>query len=85
MKLTRYDAKKLDEGSYKKTNLLRLLEEFAESDMDCAKVEGWTHKSATSCQASLVRAIRRFGFNFKVVTRNKEVFLIKNISTKSSK
>lgn len=79
MKLTQYDAKKLNDRQYKRTKLFDILEEFAESDMECAKVEGWPHKSATSCQASLTKSIKNFGFNIKVVTRNKEVFLVKTI------
>lgn len=87
MKLTAYDKRKLGnlDGCYGKTKMFGVLDEFANSEMTCAKLEDWPHKSATSCQASLVKSIKRYGFNIKVITRKGEVFLLKTIDIESTK
>ena len=81
MKLTAYDKKKLGDigGYYNKTKTFEILDEFARSEMTCAKLEDWPHKSAMSCQASLSNSAKHYGFNIRVITRRGEVFLLKNI------
>lgn len=79
MKLIAYDKKKLDTGVYyTKTNNMRFIEEFANSSMDCAKVEGWTQQDAWSCAASLNSTIKRMGKkNIRAISRKGEVYLLK--------
>lgn len=79
MKLIPYKKENLTNVKYyKKSDILVLLEEFAESDLDCVKVEGWTHKNASSCMSSFRNAIARYKMaNIRCVARDKEVFLIK--------
>lgn len=77
MKLVPYDVNEL--GSYyRKTKNLKLLNEFADSGLDCAKVEDFTQKDARSCASALSKAIKHFRFgNIQVVTRKGCVFLVK--------
>lgn len=83
MRLTPYEKQKLGNinkrgrtGNY----LFELLEEFANSDLDCVKVEEWTHKNATGCVTSLYRAIKRYNkTGIRVIQRRDEVYLIKDI------
>ena len=43
MKLVPYDVAKLPgKNVYSKSENLRILEEFANSGLECVKVEGWT-------------------------------------------
>lgn len=78
MKLVKYDKNKLGTKYYTKTDHQKLIEEFANSDMDCAKIEGWTHANASSCQNALAQSIKRFNFSgIRAMVRNKEVFLVK--------
>lgn len=79
MNLVAYDKKKLDNPyGYKRTKWFKIIDEFVESDMDCAKVKDFPHKSATSCAASLNRAIRRYHKDgIRAIERKEEVFLIK--------
>ena len=78
MKLLAYDVKKLGEHVYKPTSNMILIEEFINSGIVCAKVEGFTHKNATSCTNSLNQSIRRGKtLNVKAIQRKNEVFLIR--------
>ena len=55
-----------------------ILEEFINSDMDCAKIIGWKHINADSCSSSLNASIRRFKFaNIRATSIKGEVYLIK--------
>lgn len=77
MTLVPYDANKI--GCYhKKTKLLKILDEFRDSDYDCVKVENYDHKDAYSCTASLSCSIKRYHYdNIRAVTCRGEVFLVK--------
>lgn len=63
MKLVKCDLMEIDGGYYKPTKNQRILKEFIDSGMECAKLEGWTNKTASSCASSLSASVRRFGFN----------------------
>lgn len=79
MKLVAYDKNKLGTiQGYKPTRNYLLLEEFIESDMECAKIDDDHHSSAASLAASFNNSIKRYKkFNVKVVIRKGEVFLVK--------
>lgn len=80
MKLVEYDKKKLgDTGRmFKRSKHQIILEEFIDSGMDCAKIEGWEHKTAKSLQNSLSAAIKRYKLNtVRAIIRNDEVFLVR--------
>lgn len=65
-------------GGYSKTKNLEFLEEFVRSDLDCVRVEGWTHASADGCAASFNSSIKNYRMNsLKAIVRNREVYLIK--------
>lgn len=78
MNLVPYDVKKIAGVSYsRKGVIVEVLEEFADSGLKCAKVEGWTHKSAESCAASFHKSIVHFKMSYiKVTVRKGEVYLI---------
>lgn len=84
MELIAYDKKKINNiKGFKKTDILMTIEEFVESDMDCVKVKGWTHKNATSCMSSFRNAIIRYKFGgVRALVRDGEVFLIKETKNK---
>lgn len=77
MKLVPVDKKALP-GSYSKTTAMSIIEKFKESNMDCAEVRDYTHKTANSCANSLKQSIKRFRvFNVDVIVRQNRVFLVK--------
>jgi hypothetical protein len=85
MELIAYDKKKIKNiDGFRKSDILMAIEKFVESDMDCVKIEGWTHKHATSCMSSFRNAINRYKIGgVRVLVRNGEVFLIKETKTKT--
>lgn len=78
MKLIPYDIRKVKNPNYARSENYRLLSEFTESGMDCAKVENYSHKCANYCSTALNVSIKRYGMaGVKSIARNGEVFLIK--------
>lgn len=76
MKLVPYDVKKVK--YYSTTKNLKIIKEFKESNLQCAKIEDFPHADARSCYSSLVGSIKRFGIvGVRVITSRGEVFLIK--------
>ena len=62
----------------KKSKNLHILEEFINSGMDCARVDGYDNSKAEYCASSLSTSIRRFKlFGVKAIKRGDDVFLIK--------
>ena len=65
-------------GVYKKTENLKILEEFANSGMDCAKIEGLEGREASQISGSLRNSAKRYGYhNIIPVTRGGVVYLLK--------
>lgn len=78
MRLVAYDLKDLGTVRMARCKNQKLIEEFLASDMECAKIEGFTQKDAHSCVSSLNTAITRFNFaGVRAITKNGEAFLIK--------
>lgn len=78
MKLVPYDIKKIEKGFYARSENLRLLTEFTESNMDCAIVDNYAHKNANYCSTALNVSIKRYGIaGIKSIVRNGVVYLIK--------
>ena len=78
MKLVPYDVRKVNRINTNSDNYAPLAE-FADSGLECAKVEGWPHKTATACAVSLRASIKHYRmFTIRVFVRKGEVFLIKN-------
>jgi hypothetical protein len=79
MELIAYDRDKIENiGSYKKTENMRIIDEFIESGLDCAKVEGFTQKRAWSCADSLNKTmVRMKKAGIKALSRKGEVYLVK--------
>lgn len=77
MKLVAYDVKKLK--IYRPCKNQKLILEFLNSDMDCAKVENDTHKSASVAQSNFQGSIKRLGLQNSVmaVRRGNEIFLVR--------
>lgn len=78
MKLVEYNINKVDVKGYKKSNNLKILEEFIDSGLECAKVDGFTQDNASHAAYSLNNSIKRYRFGgIRAISRNKEVFLIR--------
>ena len=64
---------------YRRTKVLRVLDDFIESDMDCAKVvyEEGEYVKPGSCSNALSMAIKRYNYGgiVGVMVRNKTVYL----------
>jgi hypothetical protein len=84
MKLIAYDKNKIKNiGGYKKTENMKIIDEFVDSGLDCVKVEGWTQKYAWRCAWSLNQTIKRLKKSgIRALSRDGEVFLIKETKTK---
>ena len=77
MRLIPCDVNEL-RGAYKQTTNYKILKEFADSDLDCAKLVEFTHSSAYICANSLNKSAMRFKlYNIKASARKGEVYLIK--------
>lgn len=78
MTLVPYNKKELGELTFERTSNLKILEEFIRSDLDCARVDGYTHHNAGSCASSLRASIKRFGMHgIMVIKRKDDIFLVK--------
>ena len=78
MKLVSVNIEEYTKRAYSRTKNLKLLEEFINSDMDCAKDEEYDHKDAYSCASSLKKSSILYGLNnINVSVRKGEVLLIK--------
>lgn len=78
MYLTPYTKSKLQSSNFQRCKLQKILEEFRDSDMDCAKIEGWEYKDANTCAASFAGSIKRFNVKgIRAISRQGEVFPIK--------
>lgn len=73
-----YSKEKLGIRLFNCTANMRLLEDFADADLDCVKVVGWNHSSAYSCVHALNESAKRYHlYHIKAISRKGEVFLIK--------
>lgn len=78
MKLVPYDKTKLGGSFYKRTNNLKILEEFVDSDYDCVEVREYNHSKPAHCSSSLANTIKRFKMNnLRAILRDGHVYLIK--------
>lgn len=79
MKLVEYDINKIEGAKiYKKTENMKILEEFIESGMDCAKIEGFNQNSAMGCAASLNSSIKRYNLGgIRAISRKRNCYLVK--------
>lgn len=76
MKMIPYEREKV--RYYKKTKNLEILEEFMNSGLECAKIEGYSHKNAKSAQSCLYSSMKRFGLKgIAVVVRKGNLFLLR--------
>lgn len=80
MKLVPYHKDKLG-GVFSRSENRKILEEFMNSGLDCAKVENFTQKSASTCSSSLALSIKRYHYtSIQAVKRGDEVFLVRKQS-----
>lgn len=78
MKLTKCNINEINNTYYKKSENLTLLEEFLDSNMDCAEVEGFTQKTATSCANSFNTSIKNYRLHgIRAISRKGKVYLVK--------
>lgn len=78
MRLVPYDKSKIRSKYFAVTVNQQILDEFVNSGLECAKVEGWTNASPGSAANSLNTSIKRFKYGgIKAVSYNKEVYLVK--------
>lgn len=82
MKLIPYDAEKIRPEMYKKSKNLLILEEFQNSGLECARVEGFTQANAGYCASSLNLSIKHYKiYNIRAISRKGKVYLIKESNT----
>lgn len=78
MKLVKADINKVQPNLYKKSNNLKLLEEFINSGEDCMEVVDYTHKKTSGCVWSLNNSIRIYSLGgIRAICRDKRVYLVK--------
>lgn len=78
MRLVKSDIRKIEKTNFSRTKNLEILEEFVESDMDCAEVKDFTQITAMSCATSLNNSIKRFNIGgIKAISREGKCYLIK--------
>lgn len=78
MKLIPCDEKAIATVKNVRSDNFKLLMDFAERGIECAKVEGYPHKNADSCAVALRIAIKKYRlFTIGVVVRKEDVYLIR--------
>ena len=78
MKLVKCNLNELGINTYKKSKYQELLDEFLSSDMNCARVDGWTNCNSSSCSCALNKAIIRYKYHGVIAKVKKgEVYLIR--------
>lgn len=78
MILKAYDIKKINAKLFSKTENRKLLEEFIDSNLACAKVECFPQKNSKVCTSSLNNSIKTYHMlGIKAIERKGQVFLIK--------
>lgn len=69
------DIKKV--GNYKRTKIFALLEDFKNSGMKCARVEGWSYASPKTGANSINDSIKRYKFyGIKACAKHGEIYLV---------
>lgn len=69
------DIKKV--GNYRRTKIFALLEDFKNSGMKCAKLEGWSYANTKTGTTSITESIKRYKFyGIHAVTRRGEIYLV---------
>ena len=78
MKLAPYNRENMAK-SYRLGKNQKLLLDFIDSGLDCARVEDFPHKSATICQSVLRISAARIGLgnSIRICTRGGEVYLLR--------
>lgn len=80
MELKACNIEELGRKRAKRADNYKLLSDFADSDMKCARVDGWQHKSAHVCATSLRKTIESYNmFDITVFVRKGNVYLIKTL------
>jgi hypothetical protein len=78
MKLVKVERREI-KRRFKRTSLLKLLDEFVAGGYECARVDDTTYVSASSGQSAINKAIKRFGFvGIKAVSQNNQIYIIKD-------
>lgn len=63
-----------------KGNNMKFIEDFANSGLKCVKIEEYPHKTASSCQWSLIMSIKRLNKpHIKVHLLNNEVYIVNTL------
>lgn len=66
-----------NETIFARSDNFRLLSEFVDSGLKCAKIEGSTHSDPHCCASSLNLSAKRYNFfSVKAVVRKGEVYLV---------
>lgn len=83
MELIRRELKSvINGGTYKRSDNLRILEEFADSGLECAEVKNFSQKNAEVCASSLANSIKHYGFSgIAAISRKDHVYLIRAIGS----
>lgn len=72
-----YDIKKVGRNMYNKTENLRIIEEFAETGISCAKIIDFPQERSNVAANSLNNSAKRYGYNhIQFLSRKKELFVI---------
>ena len=80
MKLVKTNVTEIKMKGLRSTDLFETLEEFSSSGWEAAKIEDYTHKTATGCASAFRSAIRRYHKpHIKVSVRGDDVYLINKI------
>ena len=78
MKLVPCDKKAIATVKNIRSDNFKLLMDFAESGHECAQIDGYPHKNANACAASLRVAIKKYRFfTIAVAVRKDNVYLIR--------
>lgn len=78
MKLVKVERSEI-KRRFKRTSLLKLLDEFVTGGYDCARVDDTAYVSASSGTSAINKAIKRFGFSgIKAISQKTQIYIIKD-------
>ena len=77
MKFVPVAREEIDTKCYKRCGNQKILEDFLDSGLECARLDDWTQKNAYIAAGNLRKSAKHFGLGVDIVSRKGQVYLIR--------
>lgn len=70
----------------KRNSNIKVIKEFDDRKLLCARLDGWTQASSKNCQASLIMSMKRLKVNhIHIIVKKGEVYLVRGKSKRMAR